>query len=126
MIFDMAKCNILSSGNVKAWKTENLEINKAKVELIPDPTLFCKDIKHLVIIPKRHTLPTAKQLCKVIGGKIVKHYTAKENEEVISIVRKHEKQCMAGEETDKRNLGKLVWLGIKRVKSVWYLSLIHI
>ena len=82
-----------------------MKVNKAKVNLVPDASLLCKDVKRFVIIPKRQTLTVAYQLCEVMSGKIVTPYTTAENEEVISIVKKHKKQCTEGKETDKKIWG---------------------
>ena len=116
----MANCKIRMKGNVKSWKIGNLEIRGAIVVNISDTQMFCEAEKRLIIFPTRKPLSMAKSICTIHGGKIVTPSSDKENKEVIEVVKKHHKNCIDTKNTNKRNWGKLTWLGVKRSDAVWY------
>ena len=119
-IKNMSECHLFLKGNVKAWDVDNLNINKALVRDDIKPNEFCNSKKRLLIFPKRQPFHKAKEACTIHGGKIVTPNTEEENEDVIQIVKKHSQNCVEPGNTQKRNWGNLVWLGLKRIKSVWY------
>ena len=120
LIHSIARCKISSRGNVKKWEISQLNINEAALVNMVDNTLFCQPDRKLVIFPKRMSLSMAKQLCTIHGGKIFTPSTLHDTNAVIEIVKKHQKSCIDTKGTEKRNWGKLIWLGIKRIDGVWY------
>ena len=119
-IHSMAKCRVSLQGNVTRWDISELNINEAQVVNVLNNTLFCQPERNLVIFPERMSLSMAKRLCTVHGGKIATPTTQTENDELIKIVKKHQTTCINTVGTEKRNWGKLVWLGLKRINSTWY------
>ena len=117
-IRSIAECRMISHGNVKRWEMAKLNITGAKVVNVSDNTLFCQPERNFVIFPERMALSTAKRLCTVHGGKIATPTSEIEND--IEITKKHQASCIDTNGTEKRNWGKLVWLGLERVDSVWY------
>ena len=120
IIRSMAHCKTFPKGNIKSWDLQNLKINKASVISISDTLMFCENEWRLIIFPKRQPLYVAKRICTIHGGKIVTPYSDKENEAIMNLVKQHHQNCIDTQFTEKRNWGKLVWLGLKRVKSIWY------
>ena len=118
-INDMAECKHYLQGNIKSWKVEELTIHKAGVVNIPDVTALCQDTKQLVIFPTRQPLDTAKRFCAIHGGRIYLPESTTENDQVMDIIGMHKEKCMDTDRTDSRNLGKSIWLGLKRTDSVW-------
>ena len=119
-IYSIATCKLSLHGNVKKWDISKLNINEAKVHNVTDNTLFCQPERNLVIFPERMSLSMAKRICTVHGGKIATPATQKENDGLIEIVKNHQTNCINTNGTEKRNWGKLVWLGVKRINSTWY------
>ena len=120
VIHSIAKCKSSLHGNVKKWEISKLNINEAKLVRIQDKRLFCQPDKKFVIFPERMSLSMAKRLCTVHGGKIATPSTLNETNQLIQIVEKHQKSCIDTKGTEKRNWGKLIWLGLKRINAVWY------
>ena len=116
----MAKCKTVLRGNVKSWEFQNLKINKAIVVNISEANMFCLPERRLIIFPKRRPLNLAKQICTTHGGKLATPYSDEENDEILEVVKKHYSTCIDAKDTEKRNWGKLVWLGLKRSNAVWY------
>ena len=120
LIHSMAKCEISLHGNVKKWKISQLNINEVKLVNNVDNKLFRQPDRNFVIFPQRMSLNMAKRLCTVHGGKIATPSTLTETNTLIDIVKKHPKSCIDTEGEEKRNWGKLIWLGLKRIHAVWY------
>ena len=120
IIQTMAECKSLVRGNIKSWERRNLVVNNAEIVPIFEDDLFCRPQRRLIIFPKRQPLYVAKSLCTIHGGKIVTPYSDKDNREIMDIVEKHYDNCIRTKNTEKRNWGKLVWLGLKRNDGVWY------
>ena len=119
MIMKLSTCQSFLKGSVKAWHLDDLRINKALVIKEKDISLVCKPSKMLVMFPKRQPFDIAKSLCSVHGGKIHTPSSAEENEEAVYILEKHRADCTDTITTDNRNLGKSIWLGIRRRNSIW-------
>ena len=119
-IQDLAKCKKLWQGNIRAWKLQKLVINEAKVVKGVNSNVLCEPERKLIIFPKRLPLLVAKDTCEIHGGKVVTPYTDEENKEVIEIVKKHHNNCVDPKTTEKRNWGKLTWLGLKRENAEWF------
>ena len=119
-INDLANCKRKLKGNVKSWRIENLLVNKALVLKGKDKVSdMCNRKKMLVIFPRRQPFPVAKDICQLHGGQIHTPASREENKEVMQIIEKHKDHCMDTNKTDSRNLGKSVWLGLRRSEWAW-------
>ena len=115
----LSKCQSFAKGNVKSWSLENLKVSKADIIEDNDLSSMCLKNKMLIMFPKRQPFRVAKNLCLLHGGKLHTPLSDEENKETMSILNKHKSQCLDTTITDSRNLGKSIWLGLKRENSVW-------
>lgn len=120
IINELSNCKILSDGNVNSWDVENIALHGAKVVKERNPEAFCELEKRLVIFPERLPLQAAKDICQIHGGKLVTPYTDEENMKVADVVNKHYRNCIDPKMTEKRNWGKLTWLGLVRRNAEWF------
>ena len=105
---------------MNSWDVENIALHGAKAVKELNPEAFCEPEKRLVIFPERLPLQAAKDICQIHGGKLVTPYTDEENMKVVDVVNKHYRNCIDPKMTEKRNWGKLTWLGLVRRNAEWF------
>ena len=116
----MAKCQKFIKGTIISWDLNEWITHNVLVTPISNTNMLCEELKRFVVFPKRRLLKDAKRLCAVHGGKIVTPNSENENSKIMRILEKHYNECIDPDNTTPNNVGKIMWLGIQRIKSIWY------